>query len=115
MIAQDYCGILQSDLLDSLEYYKDKVGSPIFQHDNDPKYTAKITREWLNESGLDILDWPSQSPDLNPIEHLWFLVKQKLKLYPTMAKNNDELWERVVEIWNGLSSSECTNLVDSMP
>ncbi len=61
----------------------------IFQQDLAPAHTAKSTKSWLNDHGVGVLDWPANSPDLNPIENLWGIVKRKMR--NKRPKNADEL------------------------
>lgn len=110
-----YCSILKEDLMGSLKYYNLDVNDVIFQQDNDPKHMSKRAQKCLKELGLTVLEWPPQSPDLNPIEHLWDVLKRKLNAHPEQPKSMHELWERIESDWESITKDECMHLIESMP
>ncbi len=82
------------------------------QMDNDPKHTAKATKEFLKGKKWTVMQWPSQSPDLNPIEHAFHLLKTKLK--GKCPKNKQEMKTVAVEAWQSITMDETQRLVMSM-
>lgn len=115
MNSDVYISILNEEYLETLNYYELEVDETYFQHDNDPKHRSKKTQKWLSDNNIDVLQWPSQSPDLNPIENLWFQVKARLARYPTIPSSSHELWERFVKEWREIPVERCQSLVESMP
>jgi len=87
----------------------------VFQQDNNLKHTSRLAKIWFEEHEVDVLEWPPQSTDLNPIDHLGFELKRRLQLYEEEPTSMYELWERVQETWNSIPVETCVNLIESMP
>ncbi|KAI5115405.1 hypothetical protein M0805_004187 [Coniferiporia weirii] len=89
--------------------------STLNSRDNDPKHTCKRAIAWFKDHGFEVLQWPAQSPDLNPIEHLWDHLKKRLGGYERAPSGILELWERIQKEWNDIGASVCQGLIESMP
>lgn len=107
MNSNMYCEILQQSMIPSLQ----KLGRrAVFQHDNEPKHTSKTTTALLKRLRVKVMDWPSMSPDLNPIEHLWGILKRKVEVCKV-----SNIRDAVMEEWKSIPVATCEALVNSMP
>ena len=113
--AKLYKKILKDELMQTINYYGLDKNSILFQHDNDPKHTAKSVKKWLEYKRLAVLDWPSQSPDLNPIEHIWNEVERRLRDLRGHINSKEDLWEKLQDVWNGIEVDVCRKLIATMP
>ncbi|KAK3509481.1 hypothetical protein QTP70_035136 [Hemibagrus guttatus] len=83
----------------------------VLQQDNDPKHTSKSTSEWLKKNKMKTLEWPSQSPDLNPIEMLWHDLKKVV--HARKPSNVAELQQFCKDEWAKIPPQRCNRLTAS--
>jgi transposase len=111
-----YKQILSEELARTIEHYSIDARDVIFQHDNSPIHKAKSVVEYLKNQEYQVLQWPAQSPDLNPIEHLWSKLKRELNKYEQPPNGMLELWKRIEYVWDEkITQNDCQILIESMP
>lgn len=109
--ATKYQEILEKNLLPSAtKLYRDVPF--IFQQDGASCHTAKTTKKWFGDHDIQVLAWPSSSPDLNVIETLWHHMKRALRNSP--QRTIPALKAKIQEIWNSFTPEYCKSLVETM-
>lgn len=109
--SDGYIRILEEQMLPSSEKFFNS--NFIFQDDNAPCHKSKKVESWIERNNITRMVWPSQSPDLNPIENLWSILKRKI--IKKMPQNKSELIKFTKEVWeNEIPQEFIQNLVKSM-
>ena len=112
MNLQDYIDLLEISLL---EHGEELMGENFtFQHDNATIHNSKLTKAWFTEKNIHVMEWPTCSPDLNPIENLWGILSRKVYENGKQFEYTLDLKTRIREAWNEVSIETIQNLVTSM-
>lgn len=115
MDSRKYINVMENMLVPSFRHIfgETNMRNVLFQQDNAPCHKSALSMRWFVENNIDLFPWPAQSPDLNPIEHLWGILKRNIRKYPTTSK--DMLKTVLKQEWEKITSEKCRKLVRSMP
>ena len=87
----------------------------LFQQDNARPHVARDNIQFLRNNNINFIDdWPSKSPDLNPIEHLWDNLDTRVRQRQNPPGNVNELRDALLEEWNNIPQAQINNLIHSM-
>jgi transposase len=93
---------------------RSRPGKYLFQQDNARPHVSKKSQEYLESIRVYTVEWPSESPDLNPIENVWGFIKGELFKFNDELKDMEQTWEKIQEIWYNQVNFMVPNLYNSL-
>lgn len=87
----------------------------LFMQDNARPHTARIVMDYLNIVGIPLLEWPACSPDMNPLEHVWDILGQKIRKRQPLPETIQELRIALNEEWEQIPQQQIQHLIEGMP
>lgn len=89
----------------------------VFMDDNAPCHRARTVRDWFEEHSGDFqrMVWPSRSPDMNPIEHVWDIIERMVRAQTAPPSTLSQLWTSIQTAWLNIPAVDFQRLVESMP
>src|SRR5688572_29993593 len=112
--SQKYIDILNNNLIPFMEGLEEEVVEYEFQQDNATVHTSKLTMTFFDDSNINLMKWPGQSPDLNPIEHLWDELERQIRKRDPPPVSERELAVILQEEWEKISDAVFQKLILSM-
>lgn len=108
---------IEEILQDHVVPYMEFIGAENFllMHDNARAHSAQCVEQYLADVGIRRMQWPARSPDMNPIEHVWDMLKRRVKRCPNPPQNLRELKTALVAAWEEIPQMDIRNIVHSMP
>jgi len=106
--------VLEEHLVPFMESFGEEIDEYQFQQDNAPIHKSKMTMTFFENSEINVMKWPGQSPDLNPIEHLWDELERSIRKREPPPRNESELAVFLQEEWEKIPTSIYQNLILSM-
>lgn len=85
----------------------------VLQQDNAPIHTSNMIKTFISGIPLNVLKWPPQSPDLNPIENVWHKLKSMIS--EEVGRSQDKVWQDAQTAWEAISPQIIRNCIDSVP
>ncbi|GFW84816.1 transposable element Tcb1 transposase [Trichonephila clavipes] len=95
--------------------YLQGLATTMFQQDNTRPHVARIVQRFFVNLQIQLLPWPTRSPDLSPIENMWSMVAQRLTQITPPAATPDQLWQRVEAAWSAVPHEHIQSLFESIP